>query len=307
MITRIVGSSDWHLNPSTPVSRNDNYIETALHKVEQLVTIANDRDAHLSIAGDIFDHTKIPSVIINDLADILSKCNHPVISVAGQHDMYYRLLNNNSPYMSLVKMGVIRHLGQYQNVFGMSFGEEINVKSVPKNAILIAHKTITKDKPPFFLKDAISAKSMLTRYKMFRVIITGDYHSPFVVFSPDRRVIVNCGSLMRKDKDQLNYKPSAYFVDLTTEMLSVETIPLEIQPPSKVFNMATLKGDAVLDDSTFSVNLDIVVQKLQSTDNRPDYKNIVFALAAQHKVSKREDQEIRDIMRVAESVHGDSK
>ena len=297
----IVASADWHLAKRTPISRIDKlYFQHGLSKVVQLVSIANEYDAPLLVGGDIYDSIDATPYMINSLTSALRACENGVYAVAGQHDQDHRLLNKNCPYISLIEANVIQHMNHrpQNNIFGLSYGETKLPSPASSNAILIAHKTVTKKKPPFFLKDAISSEAMLSLYSKFKIIITGDYHVPFIS-RMHNRLLVNCGSLMRKSKEQMNYVPSAFVINCKT--LEVDRKFLSVLPKEEVFNMTSIQGKEIVKNTSFEGNLDRVIAKLQKEKVKPDYKNIVQALAVDAGITKIERDMLTDIIRIAEN------
>jgi hypothetical protein len=72
-----------------------------------------------------------------------------------------------------------------------------------------------------------SAMTLLKKYPQFDLILTGDNHKTFTA-TLNNRVLVNPGSLMRMDADQVNHKPSVFL--WWGKDNSIEQVCIPIQP-----------------------------------------------------------------------------
>jgi DNA repair exonuclease SbcCD nuclease subunit len=297
----LVASSDWHLSRKCPVSRIDGklYFLHGIAKVEHLVDIANKYKAPLIVAGDIWDTLDVTPLMINTLSDVLRGCEHGVFSVAGQHDQDHRLLIRTCPYLTLARTGAISHLDRRNTMglFGLSYGDTKPLPTTADPTALVVHRTITKGKPPFFLKDGVSAAFMLNQYKDFRIIISGDYHVPFT-YRANGQLLVNCGCLMRKDRSQVDYIPRGFVINCDT--LAVKAIPLNIKRKQEVFNLATIDSTDAVDGNVFDMNLDKVIAQLQNEHIRPSFRNIALTMARNADLSDSEMDLMQSILKAGE-------
>lgn len=290
---QIIAAADWHLSKTTPISRTDeDYFATGIDKVKQIVQFRKDCAGTICVAGDIFDNLRVTPYMINVLTGVLK--DQSIYTVAGQHDMEYRNLTDACAYTTLVMNGTVEHLDveKHQYVKGVSFNEEI-----PRNLkaeVCLVHKTVTENDPPYFLKDAIKSTDLMRLLKDVRVIICGDYHVPFVKRTKNQ-VLVNCGSLMRKGKDQIEYEPSAWHID--TEDLSVERLPLKIKPAKEVFSFA-VRNESKTPDVTLA-DMDKVIERLTKDDLKPSFENILMALAQEEGLNDRDMEILKEILEIA--------
>ena len=292
-MSHLIATADWHLSKTTPISRTDeDYFATCISKVRQIIQFRNEVAGTICIAGDIFDNLRVTPYMINVLTGVLK--GQPIYAVAGQHDMEYRNLTDACAYKTLVLNKVIHHLDlhNYQHYKGISFNEEI-----PRNLqaeVCLVHKTVTENDPPYFLKDAIKAEDLMRLLKDVRVIICGDYHVPFIKRTKNQ-VLVNCGSLMRKGKDQIEYEPSAWHID--TNDLSVERLPLTIKPAKEVFSFA-VRNESQTPDITLA-DMDKVIERLTKEDLKPSFENILMALAQEEGLDDRDMEILREVLEIA--------
>lgn len=293
---KLIATADWHLSKSTPISRTDpDYFATCMQKVRQITKLQDETGATLCIAGDIFDNLRVTPYMINVLAGVLK--GRSVWTVAGQHDMEYRNITDACAYTTLVQSKTIQHIDTkvMTDVKGISFNEEI-----PRNiecTVALVHKTVTENDPPFFLKDAIRAHDLMRLMQGAEVIICGDYHVPFVK-RENKQVLVNCGSLMRKGKDQLDYQPAVWYID--TDTLDVQRIPLEIKPVEEVFSFV-VRNEIQVQKETGIADMDKVIERLTQEDMKPSFENILMALAVEENLSTDDMGILRDVLNTVRS------
>lgn len=292
----IIGTADWHLSRNTPVSRTDtDYFQTALEKIKYIVELSKERDAPICIAGDIFDTIRVTPYMINELSSLLKEAPG-VYTVAGQHDMENRNLSSACAYKTLEETGAIKHLTYKGRAYisGVSFTEELS--STIEAKILLLHKTITKKDPPFFLKDATRASDILKLLDKVRIVVSGDYHVPFIVYNSEQ-LLVNCGPLLRRGKDHLHYKPRVYCIDVETR--DVETIEIPVKPVEEVFTF-TVRNEAEetkpKEESEAAEGIDKVIAKLQKGELDASFENIVYALADEWGFEEKEYDILKDIL-----------
>lgn len=239
-LKRILTCGDLHIRFTTPGMRmeEDFFEQVCVPKLEWLVSTANDEDAVILIAGDIFDVATSRYLLPNTIAPILKKARYTPIAIPGQHDMnHHSQLLMDTPYMALVEMGAIRnaHSKVVDGVHGAGFGVEPNPKL--KADILLAHFCVTEKEPPFFLSEALSAEDYLDKHSEYKVIVTGDYHVPHVT-EKDGRLLINCGPLFRKEQTQIDFLPRVYLIDL--DNLDCECIYIPIVPGADAFDLAKI-------------------------------------------------------------------
>lgn len=293
---KLIATADWHLSKTTPVSRTDpDYFETCIQKVRQIIELQNSKEAVLCIAGDIFDNLRVTPYMINVLMNTLK--GQKVFTVAGQHDMEYRNVTDACAYTTLVQSRMVTHLNTNStDLKGISFNEEI-----PRNLqakVVLVHKTVTENDPPYFLKDAIRAKDLMCLLKDVPVIICGDYHVPFVKRTKNQ-VLINCGSLMRKGKDQIDYQPAVWYID--TRTLDVQRCPLKIKPAEEVFSFAVRNESPGQEVQATTADMDKVIERLTQEDMKPSFENILMALAVEENLSTEDMDILRDVLNTVRS------
>ena len=179
-----------------------------------------------------------------------------------------------SPYLTLVEGNVIIDVSgtSVDNIFGIAWNGEFDCEhtAINSRSVLLVHHTITPEEVPFFLKDtALSYKELMSKFPKFRYIVCGDYHVPHI-HRMDNRILVNCGSLTRSNKDQFNYHPNIYFLD--TDAIAVKLLPVPIKPPEEVFKIPEEVKEPV-DEVLLAEHIDAIVKANGST--RPDFISTV--------------------------------
>jgi len=280
--------ADLHITDKTPRYRKDDYLETGLRKLEWIVNKANDLDAVLLLSGDVFDSVTIKWEVVNRVTAILQNCRYTPIAIAGQHDMVNKVADLlNTPLFNLAVNGVIEVIGTSTN--GSTVGQRTGIQGqqyhgpmpVPEgeNNIILIHKSITPEEPPFFLGDALSAEDAVKLYRGFRVIVAGDYHLPFHV-KIDGIDVVNCGPMMRDKKDKRELKPCVWHIGKRFEDVKVTKIEIPIEPADAVFDIAAIEYD---ETNTVSVDTAKLKQLIEEGIDVFDFDAIV------HKVYESTD------------------
>lgn len=262
---KFIASADWHLRETSPRYRRDKFYVTQYKKIQWILDQSIFYRAPILIAGDIFNSPKAPYEFTNTYLEILM--NHPfrIYACAGQHDLRYHVNSiENTPLGTLAAGGVLT-LTSNDLIQISGWGAKIPKE---KKRILLTHRCITPEAPPFFLEDAISAESMLRNHPNHQFIISGDYHVPHSTKIKERW-LVNPGSVMRSNKDQENHKPRVYLID--TKENTVKPLFIPIKPASEVFDFAKIERDDKTDQAVISE----FVKAIKVKSNRPNFPRIL--------------------------------
>lgn len=279
-------AADLHIRTTKPRFRTENnfFKEVGLPKLQWLVNLANTNSARLIIAGDLFHTTKIDILTVNIVIKELRKAVNMPYIVVGQHDLLYQSLDlSPSPIQTLLYAEVVRLLNtsEWNNCCGLSWGDE---KTCDLDIqLLVMHKTVTENDPPFFLEDAISAKDVLAMYHKAQYICSGDYHRPHV-FEQGNRALINPGSMLRMNRDQQDHIPRVYLLETSTN--EITKIPFPITPASEAFNIRLI--DIESNKKQLSVDVTDLVDALKQTTEFPDFPtalNIVMKKAGARPIT----------------------
>ena len=257
--------ADLHLRESNPRYRKDQFQVAQYKKVKWILDQSLSYRVPILIAGDVFNSPKTPYSLTNTYMEVFGNHPYEIFAVAGQHDLRYHVANIENTPLGTLSIGVALSLTGNKSIQMAGWNEKI-----PKEGklILLTHRCVTKDAPPFFLEDAISAETMLRNHPNYRFIISGDYHVPHTT-EIKGRWLINSGSVMRSNKDQQDHKPRVYLVD--TEKNTVKPLFIPIEPASKVFDFAAISRE----DKTDRTVISDFIQAIQVKSNRPNFPKIL--------------------------------
>jgi DNA repair exonuclease SbcCD nuclease subunit len=120
-------------------------------------------------------------------------------------------------------------------LYGFSWGDE----NLPERTndegthILVIHSMIIESEKLWPGQEDYSKGSLLLKRTGFDYIISGDNHKSFSNKFKDR-MIINCGSLMRKNVDQKDHKPCLWIID--TETRKEKQIFIPVAPAKDVLS-----------------------------------------------------------------------
>lgn len=243
---RFLVCGDWHITDKKPARRLDeNYLDTCLGKVEQLLRYAKDNKIkYLLQAGDFFDsHRASDNVLQRTIALLLKYPEVSVYAIYGQHDQRFHSSEiDNTPLKVLSSAKVVTIPFDSNGLFivipedkpvyvyGASWYEEVPKILVPEATnILITHRMIIQDKLWEAQEDFTFSKNMFRQYK-FDYFVTGDNHQCFTAkVAPrggDTRYLMNCGSLLRTTITQAAHTPCAYVLDTVKNSITQHLLPV---------------------------------------------------------------------------------
>lgn len=282
---RFIACADLHFTDKTPRNRKDNYLDAQLMKFSQILELAENEGVDLLVAGDVFDSTKVPYRITKLIMDLISQYPVQLYMVPGQHDLVYHVDGlDNTPLGILSTMDKVTILGVSKIAVtdGKSevtiIGGGWNQEPKEKADILVTHRMVVHKNPLFpGQEDYSTGAQLMHKYRWASFIVSGDNHQPFSIYKKgDGRTLINCGSLMRKGKDQINHKPCVWMID--TETREHEQIELKVHPYRKVFDLNKIKREETQDSIKEQAQLSIekFVNSLNMSENeKPRFENVL--------------------------------
>ena len=216
----LIISADWHLRRSRPKSRIDDFFISQEKKVRFIFELAKDLNCPLIIAGDLFEKPRPGEFVKQWLINLIVEYNVKILCVAGQHDIpnHNLALLPDSGIGVLEAAGVITLMTDPNNpqvfgdyvIYGCAFGMTPAgiVTNKDKKNILIWHHMVI-DEPLWEDQVADKAGKILRLNPQFDLIVTGDNHTTFI-YDRKGKWLVNPGSLMRKEADQVDHLPSVF-------------------------------------------------------------------------------------------------
>lgn len=275
---------DIHLTNIQSKKRLDDYPETQYKKIKYMLdNFKEEKVSCILQPGDLFDSFKSSNFLIQRYISLFKKTNIPIYSIFGNHCLKYHSSDVfDTPLAVLERAGVISIIQNKFNenpklgdihLYGCSWGEELPKIIDNKNFnVLLVHKMIVKNEKAWETQTKeqyTKALDMLKNTK-FDLIVSGDNHQSFLCKSGNR-YLINCGSLMRHEIDQIDHKPHFYVFDILTKELEQFYIPIK----NNVFNLMeeeekkekTKELEAFID----GLKKDIVITGLKFKNNIINY------------------------------------
>ena len=211
--------SDIHLSHTAPVFRSNepDWYEAMKRPLLELQQLYDKYFCPILCAGDIFDKWNSPPELINFALEYLPDSMY---AIPGQHDLPLHNLDDikKSAYWTLVKAGKIKNFytnDRYSKIvsdseiegfpFGISPTSNSDKSQYLQIALIHQYVWIPKHSYPN-APEGQRLKHIQKQLKGYDVAVFGDNHSGFQCTFDDIQVF-NCGTLMRRKSDEINYKP----------------------------------------------------------------------------------------------------
>jgi DNA repair exonuclease len=276
--------SDLHLREDTPVCRTDDFVQAQFDKLDYISALQRRYDCPVLCAGDLFDKWK-PSPWLLSMAMIhLPDCFYTIL---GQHDLPQHSLEliHKCGAFTLQKANRIHilpfcHWGQIPEGW-KNFEGSVNMGG-PK--ILVWHKMNYQGKKPWPGCTDPPALGLLRKYPQYDIIVTGDNHKTFVE-EYQGRYLINPGSMMRMDADQVDHKPCVFLWYAEDNTIKQVFLPIQQNVISREHLEVKKERDARIDafvsqldgewegTISFEENLERFFQKNRT---RHDTKTIIY-------------------------------
>lgn len=220
-----IACADLHLSHKPPIWRSTepDWYEAMKRPLDEISQLQLKYACPILCAGDIFDKWDSPAELINFVIEYLPD---RMFSIAGQHDLPNHNLSeiNKSAYYTLQqadKISDFRAIGSS----AFNYGEKLKATKdsiLDEISVAIAHQYVWSGKNTCY-KTASSKERLFNVIKKsdyikdkafgYDIIIFGDNHVGFKRYGiSGKTIIINCGSLMRLHKDQIDYKPRVWLI-----------------------------------------------------------------------------------------------
>ena len=298
--------SDLHFTDKTPENRKEGYSKEQFKKFERALKIVNKTDSKLLlVGGDIFEVATAPYSLVYRLMKLLNKYKEIQICVVpGQHDLRYHVTGlKNTPLGILIKAGYATLLSNLApteyylkgcekplTIIGAGWNEEPEAHA----DVVVTHRMVCYKKPLWpGQKDFSTAKALLKKWSWAKCIISGDNHLLHVADFADKGLQINCGSLMRSTKSQVDHRPSVWLID--SEDWSYKRKKLKVLPSEEAFDFAKIEKaeEAEKAKEQASQDMDEFINSLSVKDSeRPKYKEVLKKVIEKRNPNKN----VRDII-----------
>lgn len=222
-------SSDWHIRLDKPICRIDNFKEAQTRKIEFILSLCRKHQAKLLMAGDLGHRPLWGDKLLNYFIEILNKYSDvEIYTICGQHDLLNHRLDkwNEGGLGVLSKKAYIKVLTKkYKNIQPFSYGEKIEDTEAE---IVLIHSMVIKNQKSKLWKaqEAPSAKRIIKKLPKTKLIVTGDNHQSFVI-EHEGGLLVNCGSILRSNANQIDHRPSVYLWYAGDNSIERAYLPIE--------------------------------------------------------------------------------
>jgi predicted phosphodiesterase len=272
-------TADWHLRSTTPVCRTDKDFQKSMwEKVLWIKGLQIKYKCPVLHAGDLFDVWKEPHWLVSKTIRNLPQSFYTVF---GNHELPQHSLANmdKSALWTLVVGG---HVNLLKGHYGDKEPEGLEIKG---RKILMLHVYTYIGNEPWPGCTHPKAHAVLNKYKDYDVIVTGDNHQSFTQKAPGHRLLVNPGSLMRQDADQIDFEPVVYFWYADSNKAVPVPIPIKKGVVTREHIETKNENDEMLDayvsrmnmDWELSANFDVNIEMYLNTNRvRKQVKEIVL-------------------------------
>jgi len=267
--------SDLHLSHKAPVARSDepDWYNAMARPLRQMSSVCNKYSVPLYIAGDIFDRWNAPPELINFAIHKFSDFHSGVYSIPGQHDLPNHSMDeiDRSAYGTLALIQSVHDVsgaaGDLQHghhnrdwyLYGYEWNRDVDVmeqrtdkrKFAPRVALI--HSYIwTKGTGYVGVDDASGIVGWKDRLRGYDVAIFGDNHKGFDASYADTDTrIVNCGTVMRRKADEIEYQPHYGIMSIDDEgEITVEMNPFDTSKDVISDSHVVKKAEAVSRDAS---------------------------------------------------------
>lgn len=245
--------ADLHIHSKVPENRKGDFFTQVMDKFNFILKEAEKTDSKvLVVAGDFFDSPNVSYKITRAVLESIKNSNVTILAVAGQHDLRYHVGElNNTPLGILQTSGQVTILNP-RNKFiindisfiGCGWNETPEIEA----DVLVLHLMVTKKGELWPGQTNYStAHALLRKYPWAKIIVSGDNHIPHTLKTKSGKFQINCGSMIRTTKTQINFQPRIQKID--TDNLTIKNIKIPIIDSELCFDFSKiaieeLKGEA---------------------------------------------------------------
>lgn len=287
-------TADIEIRKDAPICRTDDYFATFERKIKWLKRLQEKHECPILDAGDLFDKKYKVNPSHELLNWAIENLPTPFYTIPGNHDLPGKSIENynNSAMAVLERAGVIKvpieefeilkekiysidksafKINQIAYIYGFPWGAEISHPSLFHDMnIALVHAMVYKNNPPFPGCEGYTTRQIMKLLHDFDLIVTGHNHQTFT----DRvgnQILVNPGSLLRNDADQIDHKPCVFlwyadeneieqvFVPIRQGVISREHIDQVKERENRLDAFTKKLGEQVIEGINFEKNLEQAV------------------------------------------------
>lgn len=287
--------SDVHLSISNPESRLDDMLETQWTKLRFIFDYAWENNCTILQAGDL-STTPRSWVLLSKLTKFLKSYKGvPVYTVFGQHDTYLYSEEKRHTVITgiLERAGLVTVLGEKRNmidggtvaVYGASYGEDSpDPKDNKAFNILVVHDSISDKKLPHSTKNAL--KYLKTR-PAYNLILCGDIHRIFNIRTDLGRIILNSGSMLRREATTYNMARNVGFYLFNTKTGSLKFVEIPHLGGKRVLTRAKIETREAHKKSLENLSIELADEEETQEYDPTKFDENLLAYFEEHDTDER--------------------
>ncbi len=216
-------TGDWHLRESTPICRMDDFWNAQWKKVTFIRNLQIDFGCPILHSGDLFDHWKpspyLLTITMENLPDGMN-------IVYGNHDLPQNSLQraDHSGLYALAVADKLQILRQFHWSDEIGSDGSLFFPGCDKRVAIWHGMTFPDGTSPWPGCTDKSAGEILKDHPEYDLIVTGHNHETFI-HEFEGRLLVNPGSVMRQDADQVEHEPCVFLWFAETNTVKKIIIP----------------------------------------------------------------------------------
>lgn len=300
MSVKIGYTTDHHFHHVSPLKRLDNYPESLLEKMEEVVDISVEQEFDaLLFGGDTFHTYKPDPGLVRRLVKVLRKAQCPIYAILGNHDV-----PGNEQAAETRLIGLLKEFDDFPIRF-LNQGEVVKVKNLPVkginyydgietdllkisnakkskvNALMMVHANITESEKIFrhcFYKDVnLESKYILTSHYHPKLgVLENSFGNVFVCPGAFSRLTdagndaerIPTMAVMTYDKSKMGIE----LVELKSAKKPEEIFNLNIAPKEFISREGLVDGviEAMKVNDITGISLEEIVTSIAASENIPD-------------------------------------
>jgi predicted phosphodiesterase len=247
---------DNHIREKVPVARTDDFEAEQWRKLTFISDLQKKYNCPVLCSGDFFHHWKPSPELITKVMQYIP---NQFYTIYGDHDLPQHSfdLRHKSGLTTLIESGKVHLLngGHGFDKDSSKISKDSKPSKIGDRSVFVWHVLTWKDELPFPDCKNKSAKKLLKKYPQFDCIVTGDNHIPFVE-KYKGRILVNVGSMMRNNADQIDYKPAVWLYSAKNNTVKPVYIPISQGVISREHIEVKAERNARIDAFISKVNTD---------------------------------------------------
>lgn len=219
-------TADWHIRPTAPINRIDDYISSQFHSMKYVLKEAKKLNAPIIHAGDLGHSWNWPLSLLSQFYSVWksSYSSSPIYVLPGQHDLKYHQPDSwkTSGLGILEKMGVVQVLTKPVSITKNGINAAFHPKQfhepewpeMPEIGthhidVIVGHDLYLNSSKNQWERSQKSYKSVFKSKKLADVFLFGDNHQSFSA-QQGNQWFVSPGSLEQMTTAQKDHEPSIY-------------------------------------------------------------------------------------------------